>query len=80
MCVKQIAESLPIASGDVDRIIAAIIAVGAEGDAGKIWDITEGYDYALELQRRRREQASARRRVRKAKFKRIVRGQYPRYR
>jgi len=42
--------------GSAVNIAAAIIACAADGDKGKIWDLVEGYEYALaELETRERE-------------------------
>jgi hypothetical protein len=52
MCVRPLPESLRNASGgDIDRLIAALISIGADGDITKAWDLIECYAYSLDTLR-----------------------------
>jgi hypothetical protein len=48
-------------SREANQIVAAIITVAAGGDKPKIWDLIEGYEYALEELTQRQKQRQRRR-------------------
>jgi hypothetical protein len=53
MCVREVKS--PIASGDVDKIVCALIACASDGDPGKRWDLVEQYLRALDDLREQEE-------------------------
>jgi hypothetical protein len=46
MCIREVKS--PISSGDVDRIICAMIAIAANGDPTRRWDLIEQYLRAMD--------------------------------